>query len=91
MVKINVLATAFGPRHGGVNAFNAKLCGALAAHGATVTCIVPTADLEAREAAQGMGVKLIFTGTSELSLDAVTAALSAADAGDQSWWLEYPS
>jgi len=87
MIRIIVLATAFGPKHGGVNAFNEKLCGALAACGAKVTCVVPVADLDARASAQAMSVDLVHTGTSELSVDAITEALSVPDAGDSLWWL----
>jgi glycosyltransferase involved in cell wall biosynthesis len=60
-VHILLLATAWGSRHGGVNAFNRGLALGLAgrlSHG-SVTCAVPEADPSAIEDAATLGIQLI--------------------------------
>lgn len=56
---ILAIATEWASHHGGISTVNRELCAALAALGHKVTCLVPdTSDID-KNAAKGVGVKLI--------------------------------
>jgi tetratricopeptide (TPR) repeat protein/glycosyltransferase involved in cell wall biosynthesis len=62
MPNFMLLATAWGPKHGGINAFNMDFAHGLATHlkhTGTVFCAVLSASREDREDAQEQGIKLI--------------------------------
>lgn len=60
--RILAVATEWSSRRGGLSTFNRRLCRGLAAAGATVYCLVPTADDEERDDARKSKVTLLEAG-----------------------------
>mgnify|MGYP001809584745 FL=1 len=85
------IATAWGPRHGGINAFNADLCRALAKRlGATrpVVCVVAATPTDGeKDNAQAGGVRLLGTGGGTLDSGDVVSAVRDAGIRDVGWWV----
>jgi glycosyltransferase involved in cell wall biosynthesis len=81
-VTVVLLATAWGPRHGGINAFNVewvRSLGIMPRRRADLVCVVPHADDEDRTDAEKYHVRLVGLGltTPTLSADAADEVLAA--------------
>lgn len=89
-LPIVLLSTAWGPRHGGINAFNFDLCKALAAQldqCRPVVCIVPKASDGEKQDAKAAKVQLIETGHAQFDSGDVVKALREAGYSSASWWI----
>lgn len=89
--SIVFIATAWGPRHGGINAFNADLCRALAKclnDSREVVCVVKAPlGVAEREDAQRYKVRLIATSGDNLDSGDVICALREHGIADVGWWV----
>src|SRR5258706_3162860 len=84
------LADAWGPRHGGVNAFNHDLCSGLASRlsgSVPVSCIVPRASEEERRAALTAGVILLCTQAAALDSGDIRRVLEQVGYEGAAWWI----
>jgi tetratricopeptide (TPR) repeat protein len=85
------VATAWGPRHGGINAFNADICRALGKklqQIRQVICIVAGKRDEAAEAdALKSHVRLLATEKETLDSGGITLALRKAGIEEVAWWI----
>lgn len=90
-LPIVVLATAWGPRHGGINAFNHDLCKALAAPlrgNRPLVCVVPQAGQGEIDEAGKAGIRLLATGGgADLDSGAVVLAVNAAGHERAAWMI----
>jgi len=85
------IATAWGPRHGGINAFNADLCMALAKRLGShrpVVCVIIGPEEPAIQADAGKaGVTLIATGHAALDSGTIITALRKSGFDSVAWWI----
>jgi hypothetical protein len=84
------LANAWGPRYGGVNAFNHDFCGGLASRlsgSVPVICIVPRASEEERRAASAANVILLCTEAAALDSGDIRRVLERAGYERAAWWI----
>lgn len=85
------IATAWGPRHGGINAFNADLCRALGkrlGESREVICVIAAKRDEAAEAdALKSRVRLIATEKETLDSGGIALALRKAGIEEVAWWI----
>src|SRR6266568_6793373 len=84
------LADAWGPRYGGVNAFNHDLCIGLASRlheDSQLICAVPRASQEEQSAASNANVTLLVTESDRLDSGDIARVLNQVGYGEIAWWI----